>query len=360
MKSGRMTTFILLSIFTLLMAGCTENMKVSAEEIMHQAIEAEKDVTDHIGISEMKMYTGEELVDHMVIEMHVSDNKNKVFVTDKILGHEVESLNDGDTILIYDKGNQEAYELTMDELDNFPSLNPKEQFIIMMDSMKETHTYELIGEEEILGRKTYHIQLKPNEANSLMGDTDIWVDKKTWFIMKYVSETGDMRTELTYTEIDFSPEIPDDTFTIDIPDDIKISNLKEMEEEFGPETVTLEESAEALGQPFLIFSEEDADLVDIQMYDFTQEFDRYEFELTFHSKDGVPLVNLSVFPTPDDMPIYGQDETIRGNPAEYEEVINGYLWDEDGIRYSLLPAHPDLTKEEIIELTENMVLVPEN
>lgn len=348
---------ILLSVMTLILGGCSENMKVSAEEIIHQVIESEKEITDYRGTAEMKLFEGDELIEHAILEEYAEGNKRKISQTDQLLNNETITVNDGEKLFIYDKGNKEAFEMDISEMGEVPGNSPKEQFTSMIDMMKDSHSIELVGEEEMVGFDTYHIRLSANETDSLLGDMEVWVDQDTWFVVKIISESGDSRSEFTYTELDVAPEFKEETFQIDIPNDVEIKNLKE---EFGANAVTTEEAIEALEQDFLVFNEENLELVDIQMHDFSEQLERYEVELTYHSKDSIPMFILSIFPTPEDMKIESSSLEIRENPAEYDEVINSYLWDEDGLRYSLIIMNPDLEREEIIEWTEAMIFSSEH
>ncbi|MFC4025260.1 outer membrane lipoprotein carrier protein LolA [Oceanobacillus longus] len=352
MKVSWRVVLILLSVITLLLGGCSQNTEASAEEIIHNAIESEKDVNTYQGKAEMKMYEGEEMTQHTILEEYVEGEKRKIVTNDPLLEEEVEVLNDGTTMYMYDKTNNQASEMDMTELGDFASLSPKDQFKGMMEMMKDSHTYEVVGDEKVLDYDTYHIQVKAKEADNLLGDMELWVDQKTWFVVKLVSETGDTRTEFAYTELDFSPEFADETFTLDIPDDVEIANL---EESFAPDAVTLEEAEEALGQPFLVFPEEEFILSSMQMYDFSAGLDRHELELMYSSKEDIPMFSLSIFPTPDDMPVEADDLEIRGNAAEYEEMINSIHWDEDGLRYMILITNPDVEQEEVVKSTENMI-----
>ncbi|MBP2079918.1 LolA family protein [Oceanobacillus polygoni] len=347
---------ILFSVMTLILGGCSQNMEVSAEEIIQNAIESEKDVNTYQGISEMKMFEGEELSEHIILEEYVEGKKRKVVTRDQLLDQESVALNDGETMLMYDKANNQATEMDMTELADFANISPKEQFKNIIEIMNDSHSYEVVGEEKVLDYDTYHIQMKANETDNLFGDMELWVDQKTWFIVKVVSEVGDARTEFAYTELDFSPKFAEDTFTLDIPDDVEIANL---EESFAPDTVTLEEAEEALGQAFLVFPEDEFLLSSMQMYDFSAGLDRYELELMYSSKEDIPLFSVSVFPTPDDMPVEKADLEVRGNDAEYEELINSILWDEDGLRYSIVIANPDIEQEEVVKWAENMILSSE-
>lgn len=353
MKVSWRKYLIIASVFTLLLGGCSQGMNVSAEEIIHNAIESEKEVIDYTGVSEMKLFEGEELLDHVIIEEFVAGEKRKVVTTNELLQQENVALNDGEKMLMYDEASGQAHEMDLTGLGDLAGTGPKDQFKSMMEMMNDSHTYELVGEEKVMDFDTYHIRLKADEEDSLLGDMELWVDQKTWFIVKFTSETGDTRSELTYTELDFSPEFAEDTFTINIPEDVEI---KDMKEEFAPDTVTLEAATEALGQEFLVFSKEDVELTNIVMYEPVGELNRYELDLTYNTKDGIPLFSLSIFPAPEDMPIEASDIEIRGNAAEYEEMIHAYLWDEDGLRYSLLITNPDVDQEEVLGMTERMVL----
>jgi outer membrane lipoprotein-sorting protein len=356
MKITWRKSVILLSISVLLLGGCSAGMNVSAEEIIHNALESEEELNSYYGKSEMKLYEGGELTDHAILEEYIADGKAKIITNGQLNNEVMEVLNDGEQMLMYDKANKEATSMDMSGMVDIGSVSPKEQFKLMVDSMKDSHSYEVIGEEKVLDFDTYHIKLKANKTDNLFGDFELWVDKKSWFVVKFISETGEMRTEFEYTDLDLSPDFDESTFTIDIPDDIEITSL---EDDFGPDTVTLEEAEKALGQPFYVFSEDEVQLSSVQMYDLTKELGRYEVELIFSSNEGIPLFTMSVFPTNEGTEIEEGSLEIRGNKAEFEEIINGIFWDEQGMRYSLLITNPDIDQEDIMKWAENMVLSSE-
>ncbi|WP_068677771.1 hypothetical protein [Oceanobacillus sp. Castelsardo] len=175
-------------------------------------------------------------------------------------------------------------------------------------------------------------------------------------MVKLISETGDMTSELEYTELNFSPKFSTDKFTLEIPEDVEIS---ELEESFGADSVTLEEAEEAIGQDFLVFPEGEIQLSEVNMYDFSEGLGRHEVELNYSSEEDIPMLTLSIFPAPEGMEIKEGDVKIRGNNGEYEEMIDGFIWDEDGLRYSLLITNPDFDKEDVLKLTESMKLSSE-
>src|SRR5690625_993825 len=86
---------------------------------------------------------------------------------------------------------------------------------------------------------------------------------------------------------------------------------------------------------------------------------RIEIDIDY-KKDDLPYVTLSIFETPDDvddMTMPDETETtIRGQDVTYIDMkgFRSVFWDEDGLRYSLSTIDPNLSIEDILELTETM------
>lgn len=345
------TSMMAASILFLILGGCSQDMEVSAEEIIHNALESEKQVDAYYGKSEMTHYEGEELIEESVMEEYHSGSEIK-FITHG--EEEIEIMNNEEKSVIYNKSDGTAQEVdTPTTLDY--QLTPKEMFQNMLSAMEDSHDYEIIGDEEISGRDAFRMKLEAKEANSLLGDMEIWVDKETWMIVKVISDAGDSKMEFIYTELDFSPDFTEDTFTLDIPDDVEITKIDGFT---STEVTSVEEAEEELGQAFYMFPEDEYHVGEMELYDLGGEFQRKEFDLTYISENDRPVFSLSIFEAPEGMEIEESDVDIRGNAAAYEESITNYYWDENGLRYSLMIQ--DLAiEEEILELTEDMVLSSE-
>lgn len=358
LKARNIIMLIGLSLFIL--GGCSKTMNVSAEEIIHNAIESEKDVDTYYGESKMKITEGEDVIEEATMKEYVGkDGKRKITTESKLNEQTTETLNDGEKLIVYEEGKDNAYEMDLSEVDT-GTMSPKEQIQTMLKSMENSHEYELVGEEKVLDLDTYHIKLTAKEKDNLFGDMELWIDQKTWFVVKTISETGDDKMEVEYTKLDFSPKFDDTTFTIDIPDGVEISS---MEDNFAPKSVTLEEVEETFGQPFLIIPDgEDIQLNTIEMNDLTESIGRYEADLEYTSSEDVPMFFLTIFPTPegDDMEITSDKHQIRGNNALIDEEISNIAWDEDGLRYSIIATNPDMSIEDMIALTEKMTLSTDN
>ncbi len=343
-----------------LLTGCTGEMSASAEEVVNQVLESGKKTEQaYYGKAVMKSYEGKVLQDDMAIEEFVkADGTRKVITTD-LMNKDISAyaLNDGEKLITYEKGSDTAYQIDLPEAVQSSSMTQKEQLTAMLEGIKDTHSYELAGEEKILGFDTYHLKVKANEKGGILGDMEFWIDQKSWFILKSIVSAGDIRSEIIYEEIDFSPEFEKDTFTLDLPADV---DIKTMEDEFKSETGTIEDAEKALGEPFLVFDEKDVQLENVAWDVLNGEINRTELNLQYQ-KDGIHAFSYAVFVTPEgeDAKLQESEYKIRGQITEYWKEINAISWDENGMRYSIIIENPDLTADEVITLAENMKLSSE-
>ncbi|GAA0344533.1 outer membrane lipoprotein carrier protein LolA [Oceanobacillus oncorhynchi subsp. oncorhynchi] len=329
-------------------------MNISAEEIMRKAVEAGEGMDHYYTLSESKVYQGTELMEHSILEEYVGNGKRKTITHDQLAGEDkrTETLNDGNKTIIYDKYNRSAFEMDITADGDVESYDSTGEMNGMLGITKNTHELEIIGEEKILDFDTFHIEAKAKVSDHVFGDTALWVDQKTGFIIKMISEAGGIRTELEYKEIDLSPVFAADTFTLNIPDDVEIKDL----ESFAPDTVTLAEAEEILKQSFYLFPEDEFILKDIEMHHIDGIITRDELNLTYYSKADIPMFSLSIFHSPEGMEIEKADVEIRGRKAAYEKVVNSITWDEEGLRYSIIMIGSEVEKNEMVEKAESMVL----
>ncbi|WHY78352.1 hypothetical protein QNH20_04165 [Neobacillus sp. WH10] len=339
-----------------LLGGCSGELTASAEEIVSNVLEADKKFDAYYGKAEMKFYTGKEVTENISFEEFVSnDQKRKVITTDhKKNNQQVFSLNDGKKVITYEQGSDKAMSIPFSDEESPASITPKEQLTKLLEGLGKTHTYEVVGEEKILGLDTYHLKVKAKSKKSVLGDMEYWVDQKTWFIVKAITNSGDSRSEMEYKKLDFTPKFDNDTFTLNIPKNVKIENL---DNSLQPTTGTIEEAEKALGEPFLIFDEKTAKLERVEWLNLKGELNRTEVTISYETAEGSTF-SLSIFPTPKEkgMEIEGEDSKIRGQHAGYMEEISAVTWDENGMRYTIIMDQPDLTLEKMSQLTESMHL----
>src|SRR5690625_7929905 len=111
------------------------------------------------------------------------------------------SVNDGLEIIVYDEKEQSSYVMNDIDIENL-YINPKEQLDMLLDMIKDTHDIEIIDDEEILGRKTFHLVAEQKEdTNSLLGDQELWIDKEYCMLLKMKSMSGENVSNLKYNKI---------------------------------------------------------------------------------------------------------------------------------------------------------------
>lgn len=347
---------LIVSLFLLLTGtGCAGEMAASADDIVTNVLESDKEINAYYGEGEMIFSSGEDVSERSYFQEYAAeDGKRKTILMDMDTKEKTISINDGKQILIYEEASGTAHTINIENMELPGMIAPREQVTNMLESMKDSHTYEVAGEEEINGMETYHLVMKANSESSLLGDIEFWVDQKTWFMVKTKSAAGEFMSEVVYTEIDFTPDFDDGTFVLSLPEDIEVTSLDDVTSSSTSGTVA--EAEQALGKAFYLFPDEMAEIANIEIYSLSGIADREEVSIDY-LMDGVPAFNLTVFPSPEGAEKDYKDSEIqvRGNPAGYEEMIRGIIWDEDGLRYSLIIGNPELEKEEILEMADKMI-----
>jgi outer membrane lipoprotein-sorting protein len=336
-------------ILTLSLGACSNAEDYSPQEILNQAMQETSDINSYYGEFKMELdgenpYTGKQWEKNGKIRIETVESN----------GDETVNINDGTTITSYNKTTNSGFIFKLDENDpeGFTQSTLKEQAQKTLGLVKDTHDISVGKDEKIAGRDTYHLIAKAKKSDSLIGDMEIWVDKKTWMTLKTVSTTEDMHMTMEYTKFEPNAKIDDAQFVADIPADADMQV-----EQIGPaDQITIEEAKELLGN-FLTFPEKDGlSLLSIEDMDVAETG---EIALTY-LKNGDPAFTLSIFKPADPLaPLADEAMEVRGLPgakmdAEYYRFLH---WDEEGLRYGIIFDNLDLTYEEVLALTEQMEMV---
>lgn len=274
-------------------------------------------------------------------EWHDGENR-RVEVTGE--GEEAISVLADGKMTTYDKKSNSVYTFSMGEdAETLPS--PQQTAENMLNIIKDTHEVKLIGEEQVIGRDTYHIQARETKE-TLFGNQDFWIDKETWVILQAKSQTGDTETTTVYTKFDTKPKMSDDLFTIDIPKDAKVEVIEEEPEE----TITLAE-AQAIYPQLLTVKEEAA----ARITKLTSA--KGEPEITFeYEQAGMSVSIFKDTTTEEDTAIPGDTEVdVLGQKAQYTELGDFKLLNfaKDGLRYSIMPTS-EATQQQIIAFANQL------
>src|SRR5699024_7565972 len=176
-------------------------------------------------------------------------------------------------------------------------------------------------------------------------------DKEHWLVLKMISNSGNMRNEAYYESIDFNATHHSSVFDLDLPEDVEMTNLDELNEDMIDKEINLEEVPDKCGPDVLY-------LVD-------KEVEGNYQELTFEYKEVVnPLFTFTVIKSTDDdtLEMDGnldeaiENDTIRGKEAAITDAINfrSISWSEGDYQYSIMLIDPDLTKKQMKKWANDM------
>lgn len=344
---------------SILVSGCAETSPAGSTpaEVVSNVLESQKSIGSYYAESTMGIYENDKLTREAAIKewQDLENGRRRIEMTSN--GHVSAAVNNGKQMLSYDEESNTAYSFDVtDDLEGLSSVSPRDQLMNLLKNMEKTHTYEVVGQEEVLGTDAYHVKVtaKENAKEALFQNMEFWVDAKTWFILKSSSTFGDVRTDTEYTKLDFSPEFKADTFQLKIPDGVKVQSLEDMSS--GRE-VSVAEAGSTLGQPFLLIDDSKFKLTKVEELEIGGEIGRTEVT-AYYAEEGVPSLTLSIFKTPEDGELgdFGTKVKVRQTEGLYTESIRNLTWDEGGLRYSLLSDNPDITQEQLQHIAEGMKL----
>ncbi|TGB01407.1 LolA family protein [Halobacillus salinus] len=362
MKKLWMSTLVISCGLVLGACSAEEAANYSPDQIVAKAVAKESAVKGFHMKGQMEVFKGEEQIDDSTIEQWTDNENNKTkIITEAANGDISKTLNDGEKIISYSALQDAAFEMDAPETEEGAATqSQRAQIERRLEQTRETHNVELIGEEKWNGFDTYHIKAVPKEeGEGLTGIEEYWLTTEDWFIVKSVTESKDMKVNYSVSELEINPEFDASTFEIELPEDVEVKPFEEM----NPSTeVTLEEAASDYGKPLLTVKNDSYNVERIESF-YMQSFDRTEVSQEFH-KDGFLQFTLSSFESPDESLSMGLGEEeeleVRGTDAVYsEDVITNLVWDENGLRYSLLVQNPEISKEQLLKIVENLQPVNE-
>ncbi len=342
----------LVAALTFSLVGCNTDASYSPQEIIDQALQETKEPLTYYG--EFTMDMGEAGGIAHVKEWS-KEGKRRIDMTTENGEHFI-SVNNGSQIILYDVVEKTAQKMNYKEGDLDGLQSPKDQAEMLFNMVKDTHDIKVDGEEKIAGRDTYKMVAKAKKADTLIGDMEVWIDKKTWQTLKTVMNSAGSKMTTEYTKIDIDAKIDEAQFTVDIPEDVKIEEITTQE----PEAVTLDVVKEQLNEFLMVPEENGVTLSTIQ--DMKME-ERPEFSFEYQ-KDEQPAFSVSVFKITESYTEFGdtQDEKpieVRGQKGTFME-LGEFLtisWQENGYQYNIIRENPELTKEDLVVYANQMTIM---
>lgn len=341
----------ILLVASFLLSGCQNNLgfNLSGEQIVDKVLESGKESFSYYGESLSITYENGKEKDSYLMKEWLDGESDRMRLEVTSVKDSTVTVNDGRQFIVWDQTGGEAFRMSV--RGDSPPLTQREQMKQMLEKLQATHDFETVGEEKVGEWNTIHFKAIAREKDDLFQRMELWIDPKTWMMLKTVFESGPIRSESIYTKLDMSPNFGEDTFKLDIPEGIPVLDLDPSME---TRNVTLAEAEEALGRTFLQCGADGVKLMEISMYDLQENFDRTEFSLNYW-KDDKPYLTLSVSTAPPEgaglEPEYGMEMVeVRGQTGIYDDSLHTLWWNEDGLRYTLMPEMDSMTKEQMLSI----------
>ncbi|MBB4825033.1 outer membrane lipoprotein-sorting protein [Sporosarcina luteola] len=342
------------------LAACSsEDNQFSPQEVINEALKEANEPLEYYGEYVIK---SDEEDNIQTLEWVSSEGKRRIEMKSSDGDEMVTAVNDGKKLSLYDKASNTAMitEFNEEEMRPIIQRSPRQQAQELLDMVQDTHDFSVGKEEKIAGRDTYHIIAAAKDDKTLFGNIEMWVDKETWMVLKSISEGNGFTMKQEYTKIDYKPEITDDLFVLDIPEDATIETMDV--ESMMPKETTQEAVKKELGAFYQIPETEDLKLSQITV---TEGFEgRQEFSFDYTLQD-IPVFSVSVFKAMSDV------TEFDGMPNEEKINIRGLEgiktdskgfrlveWKENELQYNvLLEDNPEIGFEEVEAYLEGMELV---
>ncbi|MCM3207308.1 hypothetical protein M3637_22905 [Paenibacillus illinoisensis] len=333
-----------------LLGGCAEKdlVGLSGDEMIEKVVTAETKPVSYYAEGVMKVWSDDKLSHTMHIKEWVDGETGRKRTETEENGHISYAVNNGTDITIYEKETGTAYSMNVSDTGQQPEQTQKQMLVDQLERLRDSHDVDMMGQEELHGQEVIHIKLMPKENGTLSISSEYWVDPKTWMIVKVISTYGDEKSEMVYDPIQYDPEFSEDTFVIDIPEEVEVKDLNDLSQR---SEVSLEEAEQALGQPFLQDMSGELELSRVEMFSSSGELGRDEVTLYYVNNDKVE-VSLSVFKAPDEnvddtlLPDESKVE-VRDTEGSYMKSIRNISWTENGLRYSIMGENEEWTKEKL-------------
>ncbi|KEI02844.1 LolA family protein [Clostridium botulinum] len=358
---------VIVMSFSIFFTGCDSKSSIIPEDIITNVVNLNKEVKYFYGESKTENYKKDKKISTINIkEWSIPGNKVRrevINVGDSGKIDKAIMTCDGKKMIIYTKALDSYMESTNIAKDDFISRSPKKVAMDEIANITKTHTIEVKGEEEVNGRKTYHLYAKPKkgqENKSLFGDVNYWIDKENWFVVKSECVSGDMRTISEYTNVNLKLEINESIFTQKIPNGAKVHNLDDREKD---ENITLNEVNAKLGTNILIYNGIDYKLDKINYSKNNKEIGE-EFNQIYTNNKGVALFSISMKKVAKkdkndkNIKLPGiESTTVRGVSGEIMEMksFKSISWQEDGINYAVFSSSVNCVLDDLKKVAEELV-----
>lgn len=352
-----------LTLFSSFLAGCSvAGSNLSPEKMIENAMK-EEGLSEYYAEAKVKVIENDDATVSFIKEWRSKTGEVRIESRDEDDQLTDVMVNNGVEFMTYNVAEQVAYSMESPEMMELNDISPKELAKKYLNLIIDTHEIDVKSEGEFLGRNVVKIIAKTKETNSLIGDLEVWIDEKSHFVLKVISQASDSTIEVSYTKLDEKPELTKDLFALELDDNVDVI---ELEDNLGEEEITLAEAKEIIGEHLLVFPEDlPMTLTKITKTELNMDkINRVEVNMDYE-QDDLTILSLSVFPSPEGMDVEtdmmpGEEVTeVRGLPGTFmdEDGFRNIFWMEEGLNFSILIFDPNIEITEVIELVNKMEFV---
>lgn len=333
-------------VLSLSLAACSATEEYSPQEILNNTMQETAYVDSYyaeykIDFGDGSIMTAKQWLKNGKVRSEVKDSNGETSI----------AINDGKQLISYTSSEKTAiaYDLSANTEGMMqPSL--KDQIVNIYNMIKDTHEITFGNNAKIAGHDTYHLIAKTKEKDTLFGDMEFWIEKKTWMPLKSITTSAGMTSTTEYTKYEPNAKIEDSIFEFELPEGVELQQEKiEL-----PVNITLEEAKAKLGS-FLILPESTG-----YTFDSIEDMNVAETnEISInYVKDDTLQFSISIFKPLEPLTNIEQPITVRGFEGETDNLGFPFLqWEENGLRYNVLFENLDLTYDDFVKLAEEMIVV---
>jgi len=343
---------ILTSLLFLFLFGCSDLNQFSPEEVISNALEDENDIS-YYGEMTMTLDGVDEMENEVIKEWrHNEKTRTEINGPDGL----VMTVNDGKSITVYEEKESKAYKIEHIQLEEL-HFDPKEQVDLILKLIRDTHDIETVGEDKIAGRPALHMAAtKRKDQKSLMGDLEFWIDKEYWMVLKVKSTSGDVESNMEYTKIKFNPKMDQSTFALDLPEDVEIEDMGNIEEQQVEADINVKDIPEKLKQPAIYIPDGETHHISSVTYtEMEGDLGFKDVTIDYKQKD-LPLMTLTIMKSELENEIEEEPDVFDGEKVKIRNEeglfidlneLRSLSWSEAGLHYSISFIDPNLTLEEV-------------
>jgi len=327
---------------TLMLGACSGTEEFTPQEILNHTMQETSDIDSYYAEYTMDLGDGTT----MTAKQWSKNGKSRVEIEDEN-GESSIAVNDGKQLISYSSTEQTATAFKLSsETEEMIQPSLKEQVVNIYNLIKDTHEITIGEDEKVAGHDTYHLIAKSKEKNTLFGDMEFWIDKKTWMPLKSITTGGDLTSTTEYTKYEPNAKVDDTVFNFELPDGVDL-----VQEEIElPTNITLDD-ARGLLDGLLVLPESTGYTIDTieDMHTDTNEIS------INYVKDDVLQFSISVFKPTEPLTDIESPITVRGFEGGTEDLGFRFLqWDENGLRYNVLFENENLSYDDFVKLAEKM------